>query len=581
VRREAARLFDEAAKGAGSSRRAPAPPAATPEEDPRWQEAVRAVLERAGSAGEAGGAALRIFPLGPALHAQRDSLPPSPEAGATPRGFVLSAEVPPPGPLLQAAIRGAVEPAAWRAPGAVLEGVGSVLVARAGRSALEAVEKAVTGLAAAPARSVPVRATAFPCDAAPLVAALARAGRSLSPLPRGGGAVAALDAAAAAAVSAALGGVAEAPADAAFRVPERRAFRISAVRPRPGAAAEEATAGIGLGGLAWFLPDGSIAAGVSVETAVPGPRGADEALGAPVLVRQDASHGAALPPGGAILFAGLVDPLAADPGRAGHLAVLVRFGEDPSGPAPAEGSPRDAVLPLGDLPSRDADAAGPLTARGRDPRTARAEAIRDWLARRNAVGTEFRVDGTAIRVAGSSAAASLASADLDRLREEGALAKVEVRAYALDARNEASLLRGLPLQSAGPLATTRFVRLRGDERKRNLFLLEGIGGRIALSGEGAASLGPGRRLAFARVEGEAAKAAGLEVGVRAWPSDTAGERSLWIDLAWRRPSDEAPVREPEARVSLPPGTAVLLVGAPHPFADAAGRGRVAVWVEAE
>ena len=71
------------------------------------------------------------------------------------------------------------------------------------------------------------------------------------------------------------------------------------------------------------------------------------------------------------------------------------------------------------------------------------------------------------------------------------------------------------------------------------------------------------------------------MGVRSWPSDTPGERSLWIDLAWRRAADEAPAREPEARVDIAPGTAVLLVALPNPFADAGPRTRVAVWVEAE
>jgi hypothetical protein len=578
LREQVARVFDEAARKAGSPRRAPAAPATVPEEDTRWQEAVRAVLERAGSAGEAGGASLRIFPLGPAVHAQRESLPPSPEPGVTPRGFALSDELPHLGPLVQAAVRGAVEPAAWRGPGSVLEGVGETLVARAGPKVLDAVARTVKGLSAPPARSLLVRATAIPCDPAILVAALAKAGCTLSPLPRGGGAAAALDPAAAESVIGALGGAAMATADVAFRVPESRAFALSALRPADPAATEDELPGLRVRGLGWYLADGGIAAGVEVESASPGPAGAAEALGVAVLARQEAASGAALSPGGGILVAGLANPLA-DGGP--HIAVLLRFGEGTALPASPGEESAETVLPLGDLPGRSPDLPGPLgAAPGDRARAGRAEVLRRWVERRLPAGASIRVEGTALRVAGSPAAAGLVKSDLERLRDAKEAPAVRVRAYALDARTESSLVRGFPLLSPGPEAGVRFVRLTGDERKRHLFLLEGLGGKLPLGGDGTLRPSPGQRAALGRVEGAVPRLAGIEVGVRAWPGDRTGERSLWIDLAVRRAGEEAPAREPEAKVSLPPGTALLFVGLANPFSDAGLKTKVAVWIEA-
>jgi tetratricopeptide (TPR) repeat protein len=574
LRAEAARLFDEAAAKAGSKRRAPPPPEAAPADDPRWQEAVRAVLEQAGSAGEAGGATLRIFPLGPAIRAQRDALPPSPEAGSPPRGFALSAEVPALGPLLREAVGGAVEPKAWRAPGAVLEGVGTALVARAGPKAMEAVAKAVAGLSAPAARSLVVRATAIPCDPAVLVAAAAKAGVSLAPLPRGAGASAVLDPAAADAILSLLGGPGSAAADALFRVPENRAFVVEAVRT---GAAGQVTAALRLRGLGWHDGEGGIAAGLEVACEAPGPPGVSEALGAPVLSRQEAAAGAALAPGGALLLAGLVNPLP-DGGR--HLALLVRFGEGAPLPAGAERVPAEAVVPLGDLPARGADRPGPLDEAPADGgRAARAEAIRRWVARRLPAGGAVRVDGTALRIQAPPAAADLVAADLERLRGGEGAASVAVRAWALDAKSEASLLRGFPLLEPAPGSPVRFVRLTGEDRRRHLFLVEGLGKRLALGVEGPLRLEPARRAALGRAEGAAPRLAGIEVGVRSWPPDRAGETTLWIDLAVRRAEDAATARGPEARVSLPADTALLFVGLPNPFADAGTKTRVAVWIE--
>jgi len=578
LRAQVARLFDEAAKKAGSKRRAPAAPPEVPGEDVRLQEAVRAVLERAGSAGEAGGASLRIFSLGPAVRAQRESLPPSPEAGMAPRGFALSAEVPPLGPLLRAGVRGAVEPAAWRGPGAVLEGIGETLVARAGPKVLDAVAKTVAGIAAPPSRSLLVRATAMPCDPSFLVAALAKAGASLSALPGGGGAAAVLDPAGAESVLASLGGPAGGVADAAFRVPAGRAFALAALRPPGGAAAEEELAGLRVRGLAWYLADGGIAAGVEVESACPGPAGSSEALGAPILSRQLASHGAAFSPGGAILVTGLANPLA-DGGP--HLAVLLRFGEGTALPSLPGEAAAETVLPLGDLPGRDPDAAGPLgAAPGDRGRASRAEVLRRWVERRLPAGASIRVEGTALRVTGPAAAAGLVAADLDRLRAAKGTEGVQVRAYALDARTESSLVRGFPLLSAGPEAGARYVRFTGDERKRHFFLLEGLGGKFPLGGDGVLRIAPARRAALGRTEGAVPRLAGVEIGVRAWPGDREGERSLWIDLAVQRSGEAAPSREPEAKVSLPPGTALLFVGLANPFSDAGAKPKIAVWIEA-
>ncbi|MCK6482192.1 MAG: hypothetical protein L6R43_19200, partial [Planctomycetes bacterium] len=129
LRSRASLAFAEAARRTGSTRRPPEPAAAGPE-DPRLQEAIRSVLERAGSGGGSGGASLRFLPLAPVAAAWRAALPPSPEAGTRPRGFALSAEAPSPGPAVRASLLGAVEPGAWRAPGAVLEAVGATLVVR-------------------------------------------------------------------------------------------------------------------------------------------------------------------------------------------------------------------------------------------------------------------------------------------------------------------------------------------------------------------------------------------------------------------------------------------------------------------
>jgi tetratricopeptide (TPR) repeat protein len=578
LRAQVARLFDEAAKKAGSKRRAPAPPPAVPGEDVRLQDAVRAVLERAGSAGETGGAALRIFTLGPSVRVQRESLPPSPEAGTTPRGFALSADVPPLGPLLRTAVLGAVEPAAWRGPGAVLEGVGETLVARAGTKVLDVVAKTVGALSEPPSRSLLVRATALPCDPAQLVAALARAGVTLAPIPRGGGAAAALDAAGAEAMMSALGGPGGAAADVAFRVPAGRAFALAALRPGDVAAAEDELPGLRIRGIGWYLADGGIATGLEVESASPGPAGAAEALGAPILARQIASYGAALSPGGAILVSGLGNPLAEG---APHLAVLLRFGEGAALPSAPGDAAAETVLPLGDLPGRNADLPGPLPAAAGDrTRTARAEVLRRWLERRLPAGAGLRVEGTALRVAGSPAAAALVAADLERLRNAKETPGVQIRAYALDARTESTLVRGFPLLSAGPDAGTRYVRFSGDERKRHLFLLEGLGKRITLGADGALRPAPAQRAALGRVEGAAPRLAGFEVGVRAWPGDRSGEGSFWIDLAVQRSGEEAPSREPEAKVSLPSGTAFLFVGLANPFPDAGAKPKIALWIEA-
>jgi len=580
LRAQAAAIFDEAARKSGSPRRAPAAPPAAFEEDPRWQEAIRSVLERAGSAGEAGGAAMRIFPLAPILRAQREALPPSPEAGTRPRGFVLSGDVPPAGPLLQAAFRGAVEPAAWRAPGAVLEGVGATLVARAGARTLEETAKAVAGLAAPPARSVLVRATAFTCAPAALVAALAKEGCTLAPLPGGTGAAAALDPGAAEAVLRALGGAETAAADALFRVPERRGFALAALRPREGGGAEEEAAGLRLSGIGWFLPDGGIAAGLVVATAVPGAPGAAEALGAAGLSRQEASMGAALLPGGGILVAGLSDPLAPAAGGRGHLAVLLRFGEGAALGGGGEGGARDSVLPLGDLPGRHPDAGGPLSGGAEaDPRRDRAEAIRRWLARRAGPGAAVTLEGNGVRVAGPAAAAGLAATDLERLRGATGAPALEVRAYALDARTEAALVRDLRLETGGEDSLFRFALLAGEDRRRRLFLLEGGGARLALGAGEAGDLAPARRVPFARTEGTGARMAALEAGVRAWPGERPGEPALWVDLAVKSSRDAEPRRDPPAAVPLPPGTAVLFVGLPNPFEGAAARPRLAVWIE--
>ncbi len=142
-------------------------------------------------------------------------------------------------------------------------------------------------------------------------------------------------------------------------------------------------------------------------------------------------------------------------------------------------------------------------------------------------------------------------------------------------------MKGFPLLSPGPDAGARFVRLTGDERKRHLFLLEGLGGKLPLGGDGVLHPAPGQRVALGRVEGAAPRLAGIEAGVRAWPGDRTGETSLWIDVAVQRGGEEGPVREPEATVSLPPGTALLFVGLANPFSDAGTRTKVAFWVEAD
>jgi hypothetical protein len=272
------------------------------------------------------------------------------------------------------------------------------------------------------------------------------------------------------------------------------------------------------------------------------------------------------------------NPFATGSGDRPHLAVLLRFGE---GAAAAPGAPEEAtVCPLGDLTARDPDVQGPLAPAAGDLRAARAEAVRRWVARRGQIGVEVRLEGNGIRVTGPSSARGLAVADLERLRNAREATRVEVRAYAMDPRTEASILRGLPIQSPGPEAAWRFARLAGDERKRALFLLEGVGGRLALSGEAAAGLSPGQRQGFARTEGTGEALAALEAGVRAWPGEVPGERALWIDLAVKRPADALPVRDSEARVAGARGTAHLFVGLPNPFPGAGERTRLAVWVEA-
>ncbi len=575
LRERAAAVFAEAARRTGSSRRPPEAPAA-PAEDPRWQEAVRSVLERAGSAGEAGGASLRILSLGPVMAAWRGSLPPSPEGGTRPRGFVLSGDAPPAGPLVRAAFRGAVEPAAWRAPGAVLEGVGATLVARAGSRALDAAEKAVASLASPPSRSLLVRATAFRCAPGRLVELLAAEGGTLVPLPGGSGAMAVLDPAAATALAKGLGGADAAPADAAFRVPERRGFLLAALRPRGGGSPDDEAPGLRIQGLGWFLPDGGVAAGVLVATAVSGPAGAAEILGTPGISRQEAAAGAALLPGGGLLLAGLADPLGAEPA---HLAVLLVFGAGSGAgadPAPREGG---TVLPLGDLPGRAPDVRGPLSgpAAG-DARAARAAVLREWLDRHGPSGAAVLLEGNGVRVAGPAAAAGLVAADLERLRGAAAGPAVSVRAYAVDARTEAAALRGLPLSDAGAGSFFRYARLAGEERRQRLFLLEGSGTRIPL-GEGSVALLPAARLAFACTEGAGARMAGIEAGLRSWPGERSGEVPLWVDLAVKAASDEEPRRDPAARTALPPGTALLFAGIPNPFEGAARRPRLLVWIE--
>jgi len=582
VREQAAGLFDEAARRTGSERRAPAPSAA-PSEDPRWQEAVRAVLEQAGSAGEAGGAALRLFPLGPFLRAQRESLPPAPESGSRPRLFTLSAEVPPPGLLVRTVLLGAVEPDAWRAPGAVLEGVGSTLVARAGREALKEVETALSGLVAPPTRSLSVRVAAIPCRPATLVELLAGAGRTLEPVGDGAGAVAVLDAAGADAVLAALGGEGRVAAEAWFRVPERRGFTLAALRDG-GVAPAGGERGVGLRveGLAWMLDDGGIAGGALLEATAAGPEGVAEAFGVASRVRQSLARGAALSPGGALLFAGLENPFAAAGGER-HLAVLVRFGRVDG--AAGTGNEGARVLPLGDLPGRHPDLAGPLSSGdAADARVLRAEAIRGWLAARAPGGTTVTLEGTGLRVQGPPAAAALLAADLDRLRSAAETVAVTVRAYALDLRGEAALVRDLRLSSPSEGSPLRVARLEGEAKKSRRFLLEGSGGRIPLGGEGPVAAAPAQRVTFSRTETSSAaggeRKAALECGVRPWPGDLPGERWLWLDTAVLAAADLAPSTSPAAPVALPADAALLVVGLPNPFADRAERPRLAVWIEA-
>lgn len=400
----------------------------------RGLAAVRELLVDAGSE-VAPGLALRFHDVGAVLEAAGVGLPPAP-VGTPPQGWTVSAEGADPARLLVEFLR-ASEAAAFAAPGARIEPAAGTIVALCDAEAQTRLAERVVGIGdvTAPAADLNVAAWRVAPGAIDTIVGT----RGISPSPsRGGARFASLPASDAAAFLAALGKDARVwPSAATLRAATLRSFRMVA-----GTTSASLTLDL--------LPVTRPVAGVGVRAvaeSTPGARPDGPRL------RQDASAGAVLEPGGALVLFGIADP--ADPAR--ELAVVVTYGTAPAVVAPPRGPPPPSSQP-GDLPLPAAlrgivdVGPEPLVVAGR-PVPSRREAIaaRIRKAARSAVPVD--VGDTRVRVTGPDEARAAARRVLDQADVVRGMQAFEVVAYAVTPNVEEHLLTDLP----------RIERLQGDE----------------------------------------------------------------------------------------------------------------------
>jgi tetratricopeptide (TPR) repeat protein len=504
IRRRRAVEFREQAVLRGGKSPAAAPPAPAPPKSP-WRETLRALLLDLGTPRHPGDRMLRIHDLSGFAGPSRDG---PAESGQ----LTLTAEHPWPGDLLVGLLPEVVEPAAWIAGDHLLRAQGTDLVLYAPEGIQDAVRDLLTRLGTRqdPAARLTIVALATTPRSLSRAAGVAEATFS----PRGPGACAVLTREQYERLADVLTRheQAEPLGRLEVTVPPERTLGVEQVRTLnfeapPGEDGEPVLRVLRYGYsadlLPIFTPDG-FGLAVRAETRVPGealslPARTTGSFRVPSLATEQIEAAALVPPGGALVLAGLSNPFeqGSISGRKCLVLLLSPAETGPENPleeapaiAPAEvESTGSTPVDLGDLFLKIGDEPAPPFRGGPPiPGESRTGFLLSWLA--EALGGDFRgrsgnsltIGQGAVWVHGDPEFKGQVKALVERLLLHSAeMVSMRVRAARISAREEALIFRGL--SPAGRVVRGEGVRvhlLTGDDRGRVVYEIAGSEGRLSL-----------------------------------------------------------------------------------------------------
>ncbi len=252
-----------------------------------------------------------------------------------------------------------------------------------------------------------------------------------------------------------------------------------------------------------FTPRG-FGLAVRAETRIPGgvlslPARTSTSFQVPSLARERIEAAAVVPPGGALVLAGLSNPF--EQGSfAGHRSLVLLFSLSPTGPgSPAAKPPaagpaevkggRATAVDLGNLfPAIADEPAPPFHGSPPIPGESRTGFLLSWLAEatgadlRGRSGNSLTIGQGVIWVHGDPGFKKQVKALVEQLLAgTGEVVRMRVRAARLSSREESRIFRGLA--TAGRVVRGEGVRvhlLAGEERRRVVYEIAGSEGRLSL-----------------------------------------------------------------------------------------------------
>ncbi len=502
-RRRAVELREKAVLRGG---RAPTvPPAPRAARTEVWRDTLRALLLDLGSPRRPGDRLLRIYDLA-------GFAGPSREGPAIPGQLTLTAEHPFPGDLLVSLIPELVQSVTWDAGGHLLRAQGSDLVLYASEEIQDVVRGLLTRLGARqdPAAWLTIQTLAVTPRSLARAAEVAEA----SFVPRGSGAFAVLTNEHARRFVDIL--IRHEKAEPLGRieviVPPERTLGIEQLRTLNFEAPPEEDGepvlrklryGFSADLLPVFTPDG-FGIAVRAETRIPGavlnlPTKPAGRFQVPSLAIERVETATIVPPGGALVLAGLANPF--EPGSlAGHKSLVLLISPaattpgtpsvDPSATVPDEvESTGPTAVDLGDLFLKIGDEpAPPFRGSPALPGESRTGFLLSWLA--EAIGGNFRgrsgnsltIGQGVVWVHGDPEFKKQVKTLVERfLARSNEVVRIRVRAARISSREESRIFRGL--STAGRVVHGEGVRihlLTGDERRRVVYEIAGSEGRLSL-----------------------------------------------------------------------------------------------------
>lgn len=504
IRRRRAVEFREKAVLRGG--RAPAaPPAVRAPATEAWRETLRTLLLDLGSPRRPGDRLLRVYDL--AAFAG-----PSREGPATPGQLSLTGEHPYPGDLLVSLIPELVQPGSWDAGGHLLRAQGSDLVLYASEDIQNLVHELLTRLGARqdPAARLTISALAVTPRSLARAAGVAEA----SFLPSGSGAYAVLKAEHYRRLLEVLMRHEQAeplgrmevtvPPERTLGVEQLRTLNFEAPPDEDGKPVlRELRYGFSAELLPVFTPDG-FGLAVRAETQVPG-----EALSLPArptgnfqvssLAIQRIEAATIVPPGGALVLAGLANPFEHG-SLAGRKSLVLLISPaatneeaPPVEPSAAANNEVESTGPtavdLGDLFLKIGDEpAPPFRGSPPMPGESRTGFLLSWLA--EAIGGDFRsrsgnsltIGQGVVWVHGDPEFRDQVKGLVERLlARSDEVVRMRVRAARISSREESRIFRGL--STAGRVVRGEGVRvhlLKGEDRRRVVYEIAGSEGHLSL-----------------------------------------------------------------------------------------------------